>query len=289
MDLAAVRRAYRTLEPLHSMIYFSAEAEPAFTALGLAGGPMPYFASRAAPMGAVGPEVVAATFYNFNPRLVEQVIPAAWALAEPAEISRVRFEVAAAALRRLLGDAVDSPQFAEVTELTTEAGRSATTEGRPLYAAHTALERPTDPVAAFWHSITLLREYRGDGHLSALVQAGLAGLEALVINTATGLSLSLRAAQQTRGYSSEQWAEAVARLTRGGMLTESGELSAAGAAARERIETATDEISATPLRALGEQRVAELTDKARGLTRTLLAAGAFPPQAFAPNSDRRKG
>lgn len=287
MDLAAVRRAYRTLEPLHSMIYFCAEAEPAFTAAGLEGGAMPYFASRAAPMGAVGPEVVAATFYNFNPRLVEQVIPAAWSLAEPAEINRVRFEVAAAALRRLLGDAVDTPEFAEVTALATEAGGSATTEGRPLYAAHTALERPADPVAAFWLSITLLREYRGDGHLSALVQAGLSGLEALVINTATGLSLSPRTAQKTRGYRAEQWAETVARLTKRGMLTDAGGLSDAGAAARERIEAATDEMSAAPLRTLGEQRVVDLTDRARGLTKTLLAAGAFPAQAFAASSDRR--
>ncbi|MGH3530923.1 MAG: helix-turn-helix domain-containing protein, partial [Mycobacterium sp.] len=42
---------------------------------------MHYFASRSAPMGAVSANVVAATFYNFNPQLVAGAIPAAWGLA----------------------------------------------------------------------------------------------------------------------------------------------------------------------------------------------------------------
>ena len=76
MDPTIARRTWRTLEPLHGMIYFSSEAAAAFDALGLVGR-MGYFGSRAAPMGAVPAEVVIATFYNFRPELVRASIPAA--------------------------------------------------------------------------------------------------------------------------------------------------------------------------------------------------------------------
>jgi helix-turn-helix protein len=41
--------------------------------------------------------------------------------------------------------------------------------------------------SALWHAITLLREYRGDGHIIALVANGLSGLEALITCAATHL------------------------------------------------------------------------------------------------------
>jgi len=64
---------------------------------------MCYFAGRAAPMGAVGAGVVAATFYNFNPDLVARFIPRAWDLAGPAAIVEARFAAVDAATVRLLG------------------------------------------------------------------------------------------------------------------------------------------------------------------------------------------
>ena len=46
------RKTWRTAEPLHGMIYFVPEAAEAYAALGITGRDG-YFASRAAPMGAV--------------------------------------------------------------------------------------------------------------------------------------------------------------------------------------------------------------------------------------------
>jgi hypothetical protein len=51
------------------MIYFVPEAADAYARLGITGR-AGYFASRAAPMGAVSADVVVSTFYNFNPELV---------------------------------------------------------------------------------------------------------------------------------------------------------------------------------------------------------------------------
>ena len=76
---------------------------------------------------------------------------------------------------RLLGEAVtNSPEMAEAAELASIAARGIPgVEGRPLYAGYAGVEWPDAPHLAFWHALTLLREYRGDGHVAALQTAGL--------------------------------------------------------------------------------------------------------------------
>ena len=56
----------------------------------------------------------------------------------------------------------------------------------PLFAGHLAQAWPTEPHLALWFGITLLREYRGDGHIAALTADGVSGIEALVLHGATG-------------------------------------------------------------------------------------------------------
>jgi len=64
-----------------------------YTTLGLDNHCAQYFASRPAPMGAVTAKVVAATFYNFNPELIAMAIPAAWDIASPEAVTRMRYEI----------------------------------------------------------------------------------------------------------------------------------------------------------------------------------------------------
>src|ERR1700735_2087297 len=99
------RKTWRTLEPLHGMVYFVPEAEEAYGRLGITGR-AGYFASRAAPMGAVTADVVVSTFFNFNPELVHAAIPTSWEIATPAAMVAARFDAVDAAFRRLLGDEV---------------------------------------------------------------------------------------------------------------------------------------------------------------------------------------
>ncbi len=94
MDSLVARKTWRTLEPVHGMIYFAPEADEEYRAIGLRANRMGYFASRSAPMGAVPAEVVIATFFNFNPDLVRRVIPEAWSLASPSQIVAARFAAA---------------------------------------------------------------------------------------------------------------------------------------------------------------------------------------------------
>ena len=115
------RRMWRVLEPYHAMIYFAPEAREAFTAAGLKGYWMGYFASRAAALGPVPATVVAATFYNFHPRMVARAIPDAWSLSSLERVLAARYQSADAALRRLLTNHSDSPTVAEAAQLAQDA------------------------------------------------------------------------------------------------------------------------------------------------------------------------
>ena len=63
MDPMIARRTWRTVEPIHGMIYFSPEAAAGYEALGLSGR-TGYFASRAAPMGAAWHAVLYLTSFQ---------------------------------------------------------------------------------------------------------------------------------------------------------------------------------------------------------------------------------
>jgi hypothetical protein len=265
---------------LHSLIYFVPEAEQEYTAIGLRPGRMGYFASRSAPMGAVSAGVTAATFYNFNPEVVARVIPRAWTLASPENIIDARFHVADLALRRLLGAVIDAPEVEEAANLAREATVGLAPEGRALFAAHAGLSWPELPHLALWHAVSLLREYRGDGHLIALQMAGLSGIESIVTHTATGYGFLEGPAKLLRGWSDEQWAAAVDDLRARGLMDADG-LTAKGVSLRERVEADTDRLDAAPWQRLGPERSERLIELGKGLSRVVSGNGAFPAGVFA--------
>jgi len=275
-------RVYRATNSLHSCVYFSPEGDEEYVAAGLRPGRMGYFASRSAPMGAVGPEVVTATFYNFNPELVSRHIPRAWTLAAPAEILDARWRLADRTLRRLLGDEViGSAELAQAAELLREAAMRCEVVGRPLFAGHSGLAWPTEAHLLFWHAVTLLREYRGDGHIAALLRAELSGIEALVTHTATHRGFLVPAAKALRMWSDEQWAEAEDSLRDRGLLDADGELTPEGQQLRDELEAETDRLSSAPWVGADPAAVDDLIRYGKTLTRAAVAAGAFPEKVFA--------
>jgi hypothetical protein len=282
LDPALVGRAHRAVEPLHNHVYFVPETEQHLTAIGLRPGRMVYFAGRAAPMGAVGPGVVTATFSNFSPALVARHIPRAWTLASPEQVVTARAAAARASLTRLLGgeEAAAAPEVGELTDLLVEACTVLTAEGRSLYAGHADLPWPEDPVTRLWHAASLLREWRGDGHVALLVRAGLSGLEALVTHTATGRGFLPASAKATRGWSDEDWDAAAARLADRGLL-DGDRLTEAGQRLRTSLETETDALDTTPWAHLGPERTARVIELGKQLSATLVANGAYPTGVFA--------
>ncbi len=279
IDARLASRAHRTIDPLHSQTYFAPELDEHLAAVGLRPGRMTYFAGRAAAMGAVGPGVVTATFYNFAPALVARHVPRCWTLASPEAVLAARAESVRSSLTRLLGD-TPTEQVTELGDLLAEATTVLRPEARPLYAGHADVPWPTDPVGRLWHAVTLLREHRGDGHLLALQAHGLDGLQALITHTASGRGFTVAAAQQTRGWAEDEWARAWQQLADRDLLDDAG-LTDAGAAQRTAIEDLTDALSLTPFAHLGTERTERVVELARPMTRTLTLNGAFPAAVFA--------
>jgi hypothetical protein len=266
------RQTWRTLEPVHAMIYFVPEASEAYERLGITGS-SGYFASRSAPMGAVSAGVVAATFFNFNPELVDSCIPSAWSATTPEAMSAARLVGADGAMRRLLGDpALMSTEMLRAAELARLAAVEACTrmEGRPLAAGHAELDWPDDPHLVLWHAQSILREYRGDGHVALLATYGLSGIEALVTHAATRQAPA-HLLRSTRGWSTEQWDAGVDSMRLRGWLTDGDELrlSEWGMTQRQEIEDQTDVLAARPYDALGEEGCQELRSLARPWSKAL--------------------
>lgn len=275
------RKTWRTVEPLHAMIYFAPEASESYARLGLRQ-ESGYFASRSAPMGAVGADTIIATFFNFEPQLVRTAMSGVWATARPEAVLEARADAADASLRRMLGDAVDSPEMRRAADLARRAAERAAElcAGRPLFAGHAGLDWPEAPHLVVWHAQTQLREFRGDGHIAALVMHGLDPVEALVMHAASG-DVPTGFLRATRGWPDAEWEAGVERLRRRGWVEAADDdgaapaLSLSGAATRQAIEDATDQLAVLPYSALGEEACAELRTLARPFSRAVIDAAGL--------------
>ena len=274
---ARARRMWRALEPVHAVTYFAPESQQACTALGTRGFWMSYFALRAAPLGPAPAELVTAVFYNFHPGLVRRAVPDVWSVASPERYLTVRLEAVDEALRRLLGaDLLASPQMAEAAEIARAAALAAPTAGRPLAAANAALSWPDRPHLQLWQAQTVLREHRGDGHVAALLTAGLDPAEALLL-FAADLDLDSDWLRTRRGWSEPEWAGARERLAERGLIEPTGPLTPGGRAAREAVERCTDELADHPWAAVGDERANRLVELVAPLVAAIVAGEGFLP------------
>jgi hypothetical protein len=266
------RRAWRRLEPLHGMIYFVPEAVEQYAALGVTDRQMGYFASRGAAFGRVSADVVIATFFNFCPDLVRRALPAAWDIVSPERLLDARLRAAGAALRRAGLD--QHPDLAETVTLARRAAEAACErlEGRPLFAAHTTLPWPEESHLVLWHAQTLLREFRGDGHIAALTVEGISGREALVLHAASG-DVPAVFLKVSRGWSAAEWGATEEDLRSRGLLGEGLTLTGEGEALRRRIEERTDALALPAYASLGQDGCERLAEMARSFGRTVVDRG----------------
>ena len=278
MDPSTSRTTWRALEPVHSMVYFAPEAQEEYAALGLdvqGNRALGYFPARAAALGRVGPGAVHATFYNFSRRAVDAGMAGVWERVSPEQLVGARRRAADRALRRLCGALLDGPEVTEAAALARTATEGCTPYGRPLYAAHADLPEPELPHLQLWHAITLLREFRGDGHVAVLVAAGLTGLQAAVLHVARGEAWTRTGLQTSRGYSDEEWDAAIADLTERGWLHADGTFTDDGRAQHQRLEDLTDALALPAWTRLGDEGCARLRDLGQPLSDAVVAAGGI--------------
>jgi hypothetical protein len=265
--MSAARAMWTMFEPVHDVTYFAPEALGAFTGAGLRGYWRGYFAGRAAPLGGMRAAVVTASFYNFAPAFVARAIPGVWDLITPQEAIAVREAGAAASLRRLL--AGREAEAARSADLLWRAVEDLDFAGRVLAAANAELPVSGEPLTRLWQATTLLREHRGDGHFAALAAADIDGCEAVVLRCAKDIPRDLM--QPVRGWTDEQWGAAAARLTERGWIGEDGTMTAAGRAAHDTVEAATDQAAARPWNRMGAAGLAEVADVLLPLARACAA------------------
>jgi hypothetical protein len=310
------------IEPVHVVTYFAPEARQAFEAAGLRGFWRGYFAGRSAPLGAVDAPVIIAAFCSFAPAFVRRALPAVWELITPAEALRVRQAGAVAAIRAVAGAGIradsdgaagpDGPAGADgpagsagaalgaAADLLAAAACDLDPTGRPLAAPNAALPVPDEPAARLWHAATVLREHRGDGHVAALVAAGIDGCEALVLRAAVdqaaaagGPAVSQAAGphgpavgraqfQAVRGWTDLDWDAAAGRLRDRGWLDAGLAATAAGMAVHRAVEEATDLAAARPWARLGPERTAELAAALTPVARECARLLPFPNPVGVP-------
>lgn len=271
------RQIWRRLEPFHAITYFAKESQAAFEAVGMKGFWMGYFAGRAAAMGPVGPNLVTATFFNFHPDRVARAVPDCWSITTPAAILKARVDGMVNAINANMAIGVEMIATLEPLVRTMAEAACGELGGRPLFAAHAELAWPDEgPAINAWWASTLIREHRGDGHIAALVDAGVAPCEALVLQSVYG-SVTREVVQSTRKWSDADWAEAVDALASRGWVTGDGAATDVGREGLARIEARTDELAMGPINAIGLDAASAIAEAALPLGQAVMASGVVPP------------
>src|SRR3954465_4694590 len=278
------RRMFELVEPIGVIPYSADEPNEAMFALGFTNYWDTYFAGRAAPLGPAPAEVVDALFYNFAPGEVARHIPKVWRTTTPEAAIAARQMGCVKALRRILGDRIDSPAFARAADLLIKAATSAPFEGRPMYAALRAIPTLDDAVARLFHAASLLREHRGDGHIAALMIEGVGGREAHVL-VALDMDMPAEKFGRIHHLPAAQLAAVIGGMRdrgliggdgwlgeRGRRVKQRGEAPPHDPRGKQRGEALPDDLAAKPYESLGADELEELMTILEPLATLLLAA-----------------
>jgi hypothetical protein len=271
---AMARRMFELVEPIGMIPYAADEPNETMFALGFTDYWDTYFAGRAAPLGRVPAEVVDALFYNFAPGEVARHIPKVWETTTPEAAIAARQQGCVNALRRILGDHVDTPAFGRATELLLKAATSAPIEGRPMYAALRSIAIPDETVACCFHAASLLREHRGDGHITALMIEGVGRLEAHAL-FALAMDMPAEKFGRIHHLPTAQITAVIEGMRSRGLIGDDGWLSDEGRAVNRRVEAHTDDLAAKPYEILDPDELAELQSTLEPLAQVLVAAQEF--------------
>jgi hypothetical protein len=274
MQQPVARRLFDLTEPISLVNFFSDEPNEAMAELGFSNYWDGYFAGRSAPLGRVPAEVVHAAFYSFADGEVARHVPRVWDTTTPEAAHAARQRGCVAALRRILGDLVETPGLARAADLLAQASTGAPTEGRVMYAGLRALPMPEEPLARLWHAANMLREHRGDGHVVALVSERIGGTEAHVLSA---LDMGIYPAEsfgRIQHLPRARLAEVMDGLRDRGLLDTAGHMTEAGRATKDRIESLTDALAEAPYESLEQSELDELVSLLEPISARLRATGS---------------
>jgi hypothetical protein len=264
MDASALKVASRSIAgwtgALAQSVYFSRECHEAYAAIGfenpiagdwrgrLVNDPVTFHATRAALLGEVSGLVAAAVFPHMSPEVVEPAVTRRTELCSAATLVEARQEGAVAQLRRILGERPDGIE--RLATIVRTACDAADVGGRPFAAALLALGWRDDPLADAWHGAEVLRELRGDAHVSAWRGRGVTGPQAHIL-LEYWYQIGGCGFRSVWGWTAAQLDEAEANLVDRGLVRDA-ELTPYGRAVRDEIEDATDEAMLAVMRAIAD-------------------------------------
>ena len=283
VDAERARRLHASFEPIAASVYFAPEVHDAFEAAGfgpptIADGCLPladlpaYFCSRAGCIGQVSGHVVAAAFGVFSPELIIPNVERGWQTADCDTVLAVRLGGQTAALQNVLGG---RPGVERATEILLRAGDACSDSGRFLYAGLRSLPLPNPGWGRLWRAADIIREYRGDCHITAWVAAGLDPVEAGLM-TEIYYQMPTKYYHSGRGWRPSQLDAGLDRLRRRGWIDgDPVVFTSDGRAVREWIEASTNAQQQTVLDAIGRD-YDELLGYLEPWASAIVAASYYP-------------
>ena len=247
VDLTA--RASFASHRLVGWIYWDPEAIAAYTALGIPEGRGYYIASRCAPLGPAGNDVVVAACYSIHPVFVAFSLDQARQHTSFEAVYEARNDAVLRGLREYAPDICDglevlAPKLWSVAD-------ALPLSARPLFAAHLHWPRhEDDPLLSAWLAVNCIREWRGDTHWAVLAAEGISGVEAGLLHDAY-LGYPGDWIPRSRGADDGALETAWANLESRGFAV-NDRVTEAGVAFREHLELRTNELASMSWRHLGE-------------------------------------
>ncbi len=264
---------------LHAFVYFSPEAAEQYARLGIEGR-SGYFGSRTAAMGPLPTEMVIATFYNFSPDLVVPAMDGVWEKVTADDLQAARWRGVQQVLDTVVRPVMSEDEIDAAIDIAERVVGSLSWSGRPMAAGNASVlaDLESGPFASdrllrLWQLVTVMREWRGDGHIALLLTAPLDGAECTVVSEA--MTGRRGVVQKSRAWSDDDWTAAVARLTDRGWLDDQGELTDTGRGARAELEAATNRDSIPMWATVGNDEALRFGSLIAPATKALLAANYF--------------
>ena len=245
-------RAGRAGHHLVAWLMWDPAAIKRFSELGVPNGAGWLIAWRVAPLGDLSPAAVAATTYSIHPEVMTAVLNSVRSSTSHDDIMRVLNESVTAGLENVAPGLSD-----ELAPLASDLWRGVDAVGgefRPLFAAHRAEPRPSDPALSAWRAANCLRELRGDVHWSICAAHDLNAVEVGLLHSAMVDREEYGGEEwiaRSRGWDDAAIAHGWERLASKGWATDR-QLNDTGRAIRHAIEHQTDELTSPAWKAVGE-------------------------------------
>jgi hypothetical protein len=268
-------------EPIGANVYFAPETHANYAKLGLAGYGPGYFCSRGASLGKPSGLVVTSAFGVFSPAIVVPAVEEGWSMTEPEPLLQARYDGATASLRRLLGE-LDDGQIARAVEVLRRGLDVAEGAGHALFSGLKALPWPEEPIGQLWRCCDMVREHRGDSHISVWTKAMVRPIE-IQLMSELQMRIPLKTYSATRGWTGEQMDAALDDMRAKGWV-EGDAFTPEGAAFRDRIEAETDEMEVPIVDAIAgdlEELLEILRPWAQAIVSVGIAGGGYPGDASA--------